>query len=585
MKKCIIEKQKEEKLKKEKRDKEKKAGKEKKDQDRSKEKHREKKDRKEKHKDKKDKDRDKDKNRTSDQKRIEGQPEGYNGEKLGHNNQRVAETKDSKFVQELDRRIRNDQREMGNQMVENFAGTDQRRAEDMGRLLGKDSDNWSEGKEKSKDKRGNDRKEDGQRNRDEERGQRNAVVQNFIGVGQRRVKGTAKPMEKDAEKSMEKNEKNKDNEVGDKFVQELGRRIRDDGRETGNRMVEKFIGTDQRRAEGMGRLLEKSIGIWTEGGEKNKDKGGNDKRADGQRNKDGERGMGNEMVQNIIGMDQNRVEGMVKTMEKDAGKRLERKEKSKDKEGGNKHKDRDREKKSKGKDKNRDKEKKKEKEKVKEKGEHNNKAHDKVRQIGEKDPIDALNIKSSQLPEVSEKSAATKDNLAKRKGFEINGFLNDNDARPNKLPRSVSSTHLLTKNGRTLEPCQTAIQFSSNLQGTANNHKLNNKENKVNGVIEVHPSFGSTRPSFTTVQANENGEASAKPPHPDSKYLSQILSVPKTEESADYDDNEWLFSCDNIQSKKPKAVFTGVDETPQVWAEALQMASADVCALPYVIPY
>ena len=30
---------------------------------------------------------------------------------------------------------------------------------------------------------------------------------------------------------------------------------------------------------------------------------------------------------------------------------------------------------------------------------------------------------------------------------------------------------------------------------------------------------------------------------------------------------------------------SGGDETPQVWAEALQVDSADIYALPYVIPY
>ncbi|KAF8391944.1 hypothetical protein HHK36_022284 [Tetracentron sinense] len=583
------EKQKEKRHKKDKRDEDKREGKEKKDKDRSKEKRREKKDQKEKHRDKK-KDRDKDKNRSLDEKRIEGQPEGFNGEKLGQNSQSAEKINDAKFVQELGRRIRNGKREVGNQMVEKLAGTDQRRAEGMGRLL-EDSGNWAEGKEKNKDKRGDDSQADGQRNRNEERSKGNAMVQNFIRVDQRSVEGMARPMEKDVEKRLEEKEKNRYGGVGDKFVQELGRRIRDDEKETGNQMVEKFTGTDQRRAEGMCRLLEKGISNCVEGREKNKDKRGDNRRASEQRNKDEERGMGNTVVQEFTTMDQKRVQGMVKSMEKDVEKRMEGKEKNKDKEGGekqrDKHKDRDRDKKSKGKDKDkdRDREKKKEKEKVKEKSDHINKEGDKLRERGAKAPIDAVNMKPSQLPKHSDNSATTKGNLGKRKNFEMNGFLHDNDVRPTKLPRPASSTHPFTENGRTFEQCSTGIQFASNRQVTANNCKLDNKNHKVNGVIEAQSSsVDSTRPAFTTVQANVNAP-STKPPHPDFKYLSQILSVPKMEECPDFDDQEWLFSCDNIQSKKTKAGSTRVSETSQVWAEALQIELADICALPYVIPY
>ncbi|KAI8538110.1 hypothetical protein RHMOL_Rhmol09G0076900 [Rhododendron molle] len=78
-------------------------------------------------------------------------------------------------------------------------------------------------------------------------------------------------------------------------------------------------------------------------------------------------------------------------------------------------------------------------------------------------------------------------------------------------------------------------------------------------------------------------EASKKPPHPDSKYLDQVLSVPKLKEWSDFDDQEWLFSSRNGRSsEKPDA---GSSEIPRVWAEALRIESADVCALPYVIPY
>ncbi|XP_010274071.1 PREDICTED: myb-like protein X [Nelumbo nucifera] len=464
------EKHKEKKHKKEKKDKEKKEGKEKKDKEkdkeRSKDKHREKKDRKEKHKDKKDKEREKDKHKTLDDKRNEGRPEGHNAEKLGQNIQCAEEIKDSKFVQELDRRIRDEEKGTGNQMVENFTGTGHRKAEIMSRLVEKSMEYRVQGKEKNKDKKGDDRRTDGQRNKDEEKGMGNAMLQSSTRMDQRRVEEVVRPMEKDTEKRVE-------------------------------------------------------------GKEKNKDKEGNDRRKD-------------------------------------------------------KHKEKDREKKSKGK----NKEKEKEKEKGKDKNEHRLNEQDKSRESSKKDPVVTPNVKTLHLPKDNEKSAATDGNLKKRKDFEMNGFLHDNEIQPNKLPRPSSSSHPFPENGRKLETCRTAIQFSSDRQGAANNHKVDDKEHKVNGIIQDRPipTF-SAKPSFTTVKANGNGEAPAKPPHRDLKYLSQILTVPKMEEWSDFDDQEWLFSSDNLRLEKCKQQSSGVDETTQVWGEALQIESADVCALPYVIPY
>ena len=131
-----------------------------------------------------------------------------------------------------------------------------------------------------------------------------------------------------------------------------------------------------------------------------------------------------------------------------------------------------------------------------------------------------------------------------------------------------------------LDPCQTSVTFvdraDSNLKKVAP---------KINGIIDQSPPVSSKKPMFATAQADQVAEASAKPPHPDSKYLSQVYTVPTIDEPSDYDDQEWLFSSNGFQSEKPKVESSKVEETPQVWAEALRIESADVCALPYVIPY
>ncbi|VFQ64630.1 unnamed protein product [Cuscuta campestris] len=79
-------------------------------------------------------------------------------------------------------------------------------------------------------------------------------------------------------------------------------------------------------------------------------------------------------------------------------------------------------------------------------------------------------------------------------------------------------------------------------------------------------------------------ESSKKSPHPDTKYLSQILTVPKIEEliDCDDDDNEWLFGTKKPSVRKPGV---GPNEELQVWSEARHLESADIYALPYVIPY
>lgn len=141
-------------------------------------------------------------------------------------------------------------------------------------------------------------------------------------------------------------------------------------------------------------------------------------------------------------------------------------------------------------------------------------------------------------------------------------------------------------NGSTLESCQAPIPLSSDSPGAGTHLKVDNKERKVNGMTEAQLlSVSPAKHLSASAQASQIDEVCMKPPHPDSKYLSQVLSVPEMEEWPDFDDQSWLFHSNESQSKKSNVGFSEIDEAPQVWAEALQIESADVCALPYVIPY
>ncbi|GMP90297.1 hypothetical protein CsSME_00041493 [Camellia sinensis var. sinensis] len=534
------EKNKEKGHKKDKKDKEKTEGKErKKDKEISDKKHKEKKDRKEKHKDRKDKDRDKEKKKTLDKKNIVGPLEGQNGEKLGSNCLQGGETAGTKFLLELVKRIRDDGGARENQMLQSISVTDQGKAELPGRVVESNIGNSIERKEKNNNKREVGGNVNGQKNKIEARGVENAVVQDFSGMDQKGVEGAAAgPVDKDVKKQREGKEKHK-----------------------------------------------------------HKDGGGK----------------------------------------------------------GDKHKDREREKKRKSKDKDRTKEKEKAKEKAKEKEPNKEQP---ILGKGSKDGIDSHNIKPSYLLKEGDKSSTDNGILGKRKELKVNGFLHDDDIRPNKLPRSVSSSHQLVGNGRKLEPCQAALQVACERQAAPTNHKVEvkvsschlilqngrklepkpsaiesaferqaaasnhkvevkvssrpqilqngrkleshpsaiepaserqsadnsgktDKEARVNGLKEAQQlNACSSKPlSSTPVRAKEKVEASVKLPHPDYKYLSQILSVPEVAELSDFDDQDWLFSSDT------KASSFEVDGTPQVWAEAFRIESADVTALPYVIPF
>ncbi|PSS23945.1 Lariat debranching enzyme like [Actinidia chinensis var. chinensis] len=153
------------------------------------------------------------------------------------------------------------------------------------------------------------------------------------------------------------------------------------------------------------------------------------------------------------------------------------------------------------------------------------------------------------------------------------------------MPRPSPRPRPPTENGRKLEPCQTLISSASGSPGPPNNLKVDNKERKVNGVIEPQSKSSSSKKSSAITQADQIAQASMKPPHPDSKYLSQVFSVPKMEKWSDFGDQEWLFSSKDCSSEKPNMGSINVTEMPMVWDEAMQIESDDVCALPYVIPY
>ena len=173
-----------------------------------------------------------------------------------------------------------------------------------------------------------------------------------------------------------------------------------------------------------------------------------------------------------------------------------------------------------------------------------------------------------------------------------------NDVKPNKLPRPTSLPQS-AENGRMLGTCENPTAAIRVKQEAVNMDKVDNKGHKINGLIEAQaPSISSTthplsisltksltNPSHSTAQTDEIAEVFRKQPHPDSKYLPDVLTVPKMEHWSDFEDQEWLFQSAYSQTKKPQVEVSVVDEKREVWSEALQIEATDVYALPYVIPY
>ncbi|CAI9771157.1 unnamed protein product [Fraxinus pennsylvanica] len=508
------EKRKEKKHKKEKKKKERKGGKEKKERDRSDDKCRVKKDRKEKHKDKKDKGKEKEKSSISEEATVAGILEVNNGEKLptkgGHDN--------DFFVDEAKRAIQ-------------FQGQNGGRSK---------QNSWiSQGIEESK------------------------------------------------------------------FVQELDRRIRDDGKASGSQLLGRVSDTQKRDQDP---AVRDSSGILAEDGGKNKDKRVNNKKM-------GVQGFSNEFIgnsiaQNLTGMAKSKVEGMPRPAEEQNDRILPSKETSKERGDSNrdgKQKDRDRDKKSHKIDKEKDREKK--KVKTKRKSETKESTQVISKDVGRKEAGAVTSYKSPHMLEGINSSAVSEGNSRKRKDLDSNGFLHDSEVRHNKLQRL---SHQLTENGRKLESARIHCISTLDKKEIPNNFMVDNKDMKVNDKIEVQKSISTkSKPSATSMFGDQIVEASKKSPHPDSKhvigvpyesmmedqiaeasnrpshpdakYLNEILMVPKME-LPDVDDQEWLFTHKDPPSNS-NVRSSAVNEELHVWSQAVHIESAVIYALPYVVPY
>lgn len=396
------------------------------------------------------------------------------------------------------------------------------------------------------------------------------------------------------------------------FVQELDRRIRDDEKGRGSQFPQRVadVGKGDQEATA-GTAIWNPSQVLAEEKHNDGDKSFQGKKLESQgRNCEF---IGKASVQNLTHVAKSKNEGIPRPSEEHNDSRLEDNETYEEtNKQGDKRKDRD--KKSRGKDKHKEKEKKEEKKKKK-RGEKANANIENEKSEPEKSKISgrndltgaACNNRSVNVVKDVIVTALNEGSIRKRKDMDTNGFLHESEIRPNKV--QMLALHQSTENGRKLEA---SSKSSSDRHAVPNNVLLGYHGRLNNGIIESkkpspskpnpsginkfsdqivvppktpNPDFSSGNEALRMPKKKDHStEASKRPPHPDSKYLSQILTVPTVGDWSEDVDEEWLFSKKGPPNK-PESEPVGVTEELQVWSEAVHIESAGVCALPYVIPY
>ncbi|KAK7247079.1 hypothetical protein RIF29_41956 [Crotalaria pallida] len=569
------EKHREKKHKKEKKDKEKRESKEKKEKEGRDGKDKEKKDKKEKHKDKKkekdkhkDKEKDKDKGRDGDKSKIgsaddkgfpgqgvdpnaskshqneikqsdkkgilfEGklaqQYTGHNGERARENNHLAEENKDSKFLLELDRRIKDNNGGAGNQFVQKLSNTNHRKGEGPVKLVGKGVGTLPDAKEKPQDMDIDTKKIDGKHIRAEVRPIGNATVQNHAGNFHPRVDGMPRPMEKIFDRSLEATIEGKE-------------KVKEKKDERKEKVKEK---TDEGKVKVKERKDDKKRDKKKDKEKKEKKGHGKDKDRDKEKKKE-EKAKEQTELKNS---NQNKLKESSKAdpMGLNSFPQVSKNSQENAVSAENIRKRKD----------------------IESNGV--SRANDNwPSKLPRPSPSHSFTENGRilepcqvSIPNASDRSGVATSIKVDSKERKINGFVK---APP---PFAVPSNKVQIATVPTVPVTEASAK------------PLHPVTKHISQIAEA--SAKQTNPD--TKYLSQLAEASARPPHPDTKYLSQVYSVPKMEAWSDFDDQDWLFQSSSSQERKPVVQSSGVKETRQVWAEPLYIEATDVYALPYVIPY
>ncbi|CDP03924.1 unnamed protein product [Coffea canephora] len=583
----LKEKPREKKHKKDKKDKEKKERREK-DKEKSSEKHREKKDKKHRHKDKKEKSSNKEEKKTSDEKTIVAFSDHQNSEKFGLTGLEVGETQDSRLFVDLGNKVRKDDGAKELQILERITNRD---LTPPGKVLEHKIGVLDDGNKKFRDKREKNRIPNGQTVKINGIGFANGFVHNFPPKIQKNIEGSSYQEDKVTEKQKERKDSKKHKGADGRGDKEKGR-----DREKKSKSKDKNRKREKEKAKEFSSLMPSKLGE-------------HDNNARDFKNDEGSYLFKETNVQNgILGKRKEpEMDGCVNGHEIQNNK-LPRLVSSSCQvvQTGNTI-----ESSSKGNQLNL------EKESTLQKHKPNAKFLSSVSPVENGRKLEMtqipINIASERQEAVSKhgKASDSPSSLKPPSGTGRNsescqfvgsfteleqGVVSNNTKDFTK----VLSMQPVAENGRKLGSSQFNNLNAAERQagacipklsekGSRSNGfvvpKLDERASKINGSVELKkPKACSMEMSSACLEDKEIVEKYLKPPHPDAKYLSQVLSLPKVEWS-DVDDQKWLFSREDHQAKNPKYVSPVIEESEQVWAEALRIESADVIALPYVIPY
>jgi hypothetical protein len=157
--------------------------------------------------------------------------------------------------------------------------------------------------------------------------------------------------------------------------------------------------------------------------------------------------------------------------------------------------------------------------------------------------------------------------------------LTENGEKTTKLPRMSPITCV---NGKTSSHFQRIAPYSSMELVAANAQEVDRhkpQDGHSNGTTGSHY-LEQQKVSVSSSVCNSD-EGYLKPPHPDTKYLSQVQSIPPRGDVSECINQDWLFSEDRVE--REAASFEAA-ESHQVWSDAQLIDTANVVALPYVIP-
>ncbi|PUZ52333.1 hypothetical protein GQ55_6G261800 [Panicum hallii var. hallii] len=171
----------------------------------------------------------------------------------------------------------------------------------------------------------------------------------------------------------------------------------------------------------------------------------------------------------------------------------------------------------------------------------------------------------------------TSDNVKKRKDFDANTSPDEHSMKMTKISRvAPTKDEEISRHSQRITPYSSTELLDTNTREIGRHKPQDGYNSTIIGSRCSEEDIASV--SSSCYRSNKGYLEQA---HPDTKYLSQSYSIPPAQDFSDFIDQDWLLSQDCGERKT--AAF-GAAESDQVWSDAQIIDTADVIALPYVVP-